>query len=181
MKMQGPYWVYTHTCPNGMVYVGMSSRKDTCDRWGKNRYRTSSLEPYIEEFGWENIEHFFIDGIQTKESAMKLEGDLIQMYRDMGCCINRNNSGSWSLDKEELKEYHKRYREENKEYQKEYQKKYREGHKEYFKQYQKQYNKQYQEEHKEKIKEYQKQYQKQCYQKKKLLKQITPDGCIQLF
>lgn len=126
MKMEGNYWVYTHTCPNGMVYVGMSSEKDTNRRWKPNLYKKTSLQPYIEDFGWENIEHFFIDGIQTKESAMKLEDELIKMYREMGCCINKQNSGGFGLDK---KEYNKKYNEEHKEYKKEYNKQYYETHK----------------------------------------------------
>lgn len=89
MKMEGPYWVYTHTCPNGMVYVGCSGAKNTYDRWGKNRYRASSLEPYIEEFGWDNIIHKVVfDCIKTDGRAKRLENYLIDLYREMGCCIN---------------------------------------------------------------------------------------------
>lgn len=174
--MEGNYWVYTHTCPNGMVYVGYSSAKNTYDRWGVCAYKSTSLQPYIEEFGWDNIEHFFIDGIQTKESAMKLEDDLIQMYRGMGCCINKENSVGWR-DEKQIKEYwkeHKKerdkryynnHREELKKRKKEYHKEHIEEHKKYMKEYndnhkeeRKEKAKQYYKEHKEKIKEYKKKY-----------------------
>lgn len=140
MRMVGNYWVYTHTCPNGMVYVGMSSQKYTCGRWQPYNYRTTSLQPYIEEYGWENIEHFFIDGIRTKESALKLENDLIQMYSDMGCCINKQVSGGISLDRKEYnKQYNKQYYEEHKQFYEEHNKQYYKKHKKERRKYYKEY------------------------------------------
>lgn len=89
--MIGKYWVYVHKTPDGMVYVGRSGRKSTEERWIKSRYEKTSLYPYIEKYGMDNIEHFFIDGL-SKEESFRLEGELIKMYREMGICINKKNS-----------------------------------------------------------------------------------------
>ncbi len=108
MKMTGPYWCYTITTPDDMVYSGMSCRKDTNKRWVKGQYAKLSLGPYIDKFGWENMSFFFIDGIKNKEEALKLEDELIQMYSEKGVCINKQRSGGvWSI--EGRKEYNRKW------------------------------------------------------------------------
>lgn len=102
MKDNNNYSVYTHkvvTDDNGpMWYVGVTRQK-LCRRWGPSRYKGKSLWPYIEQYGWENIEHRVIfDGLE-REIALKLEDFLIQMYRSADCCINRNRSGLISEDR----------------------------------------------------------------------------------
>lgn len=77
MEMIGKYWVYIHKTPDGMVYVGRSGRKSTEERWIKSRYEKTSLYPYIEKYGMDNIEHFFIDGL-SKEESFRLEGNLLK-------------------------------------------------------------------------------------------------------
>lgn len=109
MKMTGPYWVYVHTTPDGMVYVGRSGRKTTEQRWSKYRYEGTSLYPYIEKYGMDNIKHFFIDGL-SKEESYRLEGELIQIYKEKGVCINKKNSHGLCCDGDE-KPYHAAYRE----------------------------------------------------------------------
>jgi len=64
------------------------------------------------------------------------------------------------MNKEERKEYDKKYRESHKEERKEYDKQYYQLNKEYKKEYQKEYDKRYRESHKEKIAKYKKQYRK---------------------
>lgn len=109
MEMIGKYWVYIHKTPDGMVYVGRSGRKSTEERWIKSRYEKTSLYPYIEKYGMDNIEHFFIDGL-SKEESFRLEGELIKMYREMGICINKKNSHGLCCGGNES-EYRKVYRE----------------------------------------------------------------------
>lgn len=91
--------VYTITTPDNDVYTGMSSMKYTSQRWRPEKYSKTSLQPYIEKYGWENLRFFFIDGIKDEYSAIKLEDEIILMYRKMGCSINKKRSGGvWSVD-----------------------------------------------------------------------------------
>lgn len=134
------YFVYAHTTPNGMYYIGMS-KLQPCERWCKSAYKTpNSLAPYIEQYGWANIHHkVLIDGL-TKEQAEALEDRLIVTLSMNDLCINKQRSGG-------------QYREGRQAYMKQY----NEDHKEEIKQY----NKQWLEEHKEERKAYHKKYDKQ--------------------
>lgn len=191
MKMTGPYWVYLHITPDGMIYVGRSGLKYTYERFNKVTYKTTSLQPYIEKWGWENISHFFIDGL-SKEESYRLEGDLIKMYKDKGVCINKQGSCGLLCDgkskrkeydeinKDRVKDCWKRSYEKHKKDINERKKKYREEHKEEIRDYYEKHKgeiREYYEKHKEEKKEYQRQYR----QRKKLLSQVQPDGCLSLW
>lgn len=109
------YWVYILTTPNKMVYVGMSKAKYTCKRCRKDLYRSTSLQSYIDEFGFDSFSKFFIDGLESKKEAVRLENELIEMYSEKGCCINKNSSHLLSSDKEHKREYDKeRYEKQKK-------------------------------------------------------------------
>lgn len=106
------WWVYVIKTSNNLYYPGCSGEKYVCHRWRQNRYCGSSLELYIEQFGWENLEKIVLmDGL-TKEQALQWEDKLICMYRQLGCCINKQRSGGIEKDK---KEYNKWYIKEHKE------------------------------------------------------------------
>ena len=109
------YWVYIHTTPDGMVYVGYSGAKTTSGRWNKSCYKQSSLWSYIEKFGWCNIKHEIVKDGLTKEDALQLEEDLIEKYKEKGICINKNKSNCSLCDDEKMKSYQKEYRDKNKE------------------------------------------------------------------
>lgn len=113
------YWVYTITTPEGMVYVGMSSRKRTCDRWQPRQYKTTSLQPFIEKFGWESLTHEVISTNMTKKEAQTMENELIEKYGNEGKRINKYGSGGWKKDEELIKikkrESSARYREKHRE------------------------------------------------------------------
>ena len=110
------YTVYVHkvnTDENGtMYYVGMTS--DIKVRWLASHYRQTTLRPYIEKYGWENIEHIVIRRDLDKESAAKLEDELICKYRADNCCINFQRSGF--IQSKDPKSYLLNYRKENKEH-----------------------------------------------------------------
>ena len=188
MKMTGPYWVYLHITPDGMIYVGRSGMTYNSERWNPNNYK-NSLEPHIKKWGWENIRHFFIDGL-SKEESYRLEDELIRMYKEKGICINKQCSGGLLCDgkkkeyyekhKEEIKEYYEQHKDEFKEYQKEYYKQ----HKDELKEYQKEYYKQHKEELDEYYRKHRKErneYLKEYRRRKKLLTKTQPDGCISLW
>ena len=70
--------LYMHTCPNGKVYVGITSR--TCeDRWRNGHGYRNNKHFYsaILKYGWDNIRHeILLEGL-TKEEAQRAEADWI--------------------------------------------------------------------------------------------------------
>ena len=76
MKMNG-FWVYTHTTPDGMVYVGQSGAKYTSHRWSPNYYKQMSIEQYIKLWGWENIKHTIIKDGLSYDEAKSIENEMI--------------------------------------------------------------------------------------------------------
>ena len=108
-----------------------------------SNYQTTSLKPYIDKYGWENIRHIVLVDDLSKNQAIKLEGLLIEEATRQGFCINKNGSGYIYRDKmkEYRREYYREYRKrtewkkykhdygqkpENKERQREYMRKYNE-------------------------------------------------------
>ena len=85
-----------------MQYIGV-----TCNvkkRWRPARYKGCSLEPYIEQFGWDNIKHEVLYENLTLDEALKREDELICKARENGTCINANRSGHYTQT-EEFKKY----------------------------------------------------------------------------
>lgn len=129
------YWVYVHRTPDNMYYVGMS-KTQICQRWKPSLYSTMSLHPYINQYGWDNIEHLVVKDGLTKQQALYWEERLIQMYTEMGCCINNNRSGNCTVDmkvykqqynqRPEVKEHNRQYdqRPERKSYKRQYNQQY---------------------------------------------------------
>ena len=180
--MKNNYSVYQHVTPDGMYYFGATSNIKR--RWRCNgiQYKETSLYPYIEKFGWDNIQHIVLFKEQTRENALWIENFLIETAQEDGVCINKKRSGLISKEEgyqqqyyEQNKDKKKQYREKNKdsirEYQQEYCQKTKDKKKDYDKQYyekNKDKKKQYYETNKDKKREYNRQY----YQRKKLEKQL---------
>ena len=169
--MKKLYTVYQHVTPDGMYYFGQTN--DIKRRWSSNgiRYKGTSLYPYIEKFGWDNIKHIVLFENQSKEDALKIEDSLIISGWEKGNCINQQRSGNVSKEGG----YFQQYREQNKEQIREQQKQYYETNKDKKRQYREQnkdkkreYQKQYYEEHRDEILEQKRQYR----QRKKLEKQL---------
>ena len=199
--MKKLYSVYQHVTPDGMYYFGQSQNVEK--RWSKNGagYKKTALQPYIEKFGWNNIQHIVLFKDQTKENALWIEDFLITTAREDGVCINKQRSGNISKEEDYNKNQSKQYYEKNKdkkkqyyetnkdsirEYQQEYCQKTKDKKQDYDKQYyekNKDKKKQYYETNKDKIKEQKKkhyeehqdkirEYHRQYYQRKKLEKQL---------
>ena len=167
-KLENNYSVYQHVTPDNMYYFGATSNIKR--RWSNNgaKYKKTSLQPYIEKFGWDNIQHIVLFENQTRENALWIEDFLITTAREDGVCINKQRSGLISKEEgykqeyyEENKDKFKEYYEENKEQIKEQHKQYREQNKKQILEQRKQYReqnkdkiKQYYEENKDKFKEY---------------------------
>ena len=171
--MKKLFIVYVHITPDGMYYYGVTSQKVE-RRWkGNGRYyKTTSLQPYIEKYGWENIQHIVLFRDQTKEDALWIEDFLITTAREDGVCINQRRSGYVSKEEGYQQQISKHNYEQNREKRLEQEKQYREQNKDKIRELKKQYyeqnkeqildkNKQYREQNKDKIKEQSKQYYEQ--------------------
>ena len=183
-KLENNYSVYQHVTPDGLYYFGQTQNVER--RWSRNgaEYKRTALQPYIEKYGWDNIQHIVLFRDQTKENALWIEDFLIETAREDGVCINKQRSGL--VSKEEG--YQQQYYEENKEQIRGQQKQYYEENKQQIQEQNKQYyeqnkqrmreqHKQYYEQNKQQRREYQRQY----YQRKKEEKQLKELGCIPLF
>ena len=188
-RMDKKYVVYQHVTPDNMYYFGQTNNIKR--RWRNNgaEYKRTALQPYIEQYGWDNIKHIVLFKDQTKENALFIENFLIETAREDGVCINKNRSGNiskkegynknqckqyYETNKEQVQERHKQYYETNKDKILEQKNQYRETNKDKIKQYYednkdkiKQTSKQYYETNKDKIRKYQKQYRETNKDKKR--------------
>lgn len=76
------YIVYSHTTPNGKVYIGITSQTNPNRRWQNGLgYRTQPMfHRAIVKYGWDNIKHEVLYSGLKKEEAEKIEIALIAMY-----------------------------------------------------------------------------------------------------
>ena len=186
--MENNYSVYQHVTPDGMYYFGQTNNIKR--RWEGNGkgYKGTALQPYIEKFGWDNIQHIVLFRDQTKEDALFIEDFLIETAREDGVCINKQRSGLVSKEEGYNQDRNQKYYEQNKDRIRERQREYN---REYYEQ-NKDKRKDYLEQNKVKIrKQRQQRYQKnrekeleqrrQRYQRKKEEKQFKEFGCIPLW
>lgn len=162
MQEENNYSVYEHITPDGMYYFGVST--DIKKRWICNgvNYKTTSLQPYIDKFGWDNIQHQVLFENQTKENALWIEDFLIKTAREDGCCINKNRSGHITEEENYNRNKFNKYREEHREEWNKYQREYRE-------------------EHREESRTYMRNYMRKYYHRKKDTKTLNELGYIPLF
>ena len=187
-KLENNYSVYQHVTPDGMYYFGQSQNVER--RWSRNgaEYKGTGLQPYIEKFGWDNIQHIVLFKDQTRENALWIENFLIETAREDGVCINKQRSGLVSKEEGYSQDRNQKYYEQNKD-------RIRERHREYNREHYEQNKdkrKDYLEQNKDRIrKQRQQRYQKnrekeleqsrQRYQRKKEEKQLKEHGYIPLF
>lgn len=77
------FCVYKHTCPNGKVYIGITSQTVN-DRWRNGKGYTKAQTRFynaIQKYGWENIKHEVLFEGLTKEQAEQKEIELIAEYQ----------------------------------------------------------------------------------------------------
>lgn len=109
------YWIYTHTTPDGCVYVGQSQFETPNLRWVKSHYRPQTLfGKNISLWGWENIKHEVIATGLTHEEALKMEGELIDFCKLNGVSLNiypsgggRQNDGYYLANRRRLNEWYR--------------------------------------------------------------------------
>lgn len=71
------YSVYKHTCPNGKIYIGITSR-DPEVRWRAGYRSNKRFNNAIKLYGWENIKHEILFKNLTQEEAEQKEIELIE-------------------------------------------------------------------------------------------------------
>ena len=176
--MGNNYSVYQHVTPDGMYYFGQTNNIKR--RWSNNgaRYKGTALYPYIEKYGWDNIQHIVLFKDQTRENALWIEDFLITTAQEDGVCINKKRSGLVSKEegyqqdyyeqnKQQILEQKQQYYEQNKDRIKEQKQQYYETNKEQISEQQKQYY----EQNKEQVQERHKQYYEQNKQQIRKQKQ----------
>lgn len=86
--------VYKHTCPNGKVYIGITSQAlQKRFSGGKSGYRHNThFTNAILKYGWENIKHEVLFENLSKEDACLKEIELIKLYKSNEKEYGYNNS-----------------------------------------------------------------------------------------
>ena len=182
--MDKKYVVYQHVTPDGMYYFGQTQNVEK--RWGYNGvyYKGTSLYPYIEKFGWDNIQHIVLFRDQTRENALWIENFLIETAREDGVCINKQRSGLVSKEEDYDKNKSKQYYEQNKG---QIQQRYQKNRDEINERKRQRYQKNRDEILEQKRQRYQKnrdeinERRRQRYQRKKQEKQFKELGCLPLW
>ncbi len=82
MNLDNNWCVYIHTCPNGKVYIGITSKKPEL-RWkkGKGYLQNNHFQNAILKYGWDNIKHEIIQDNLSKENACELEKYYIGLFQ----------------------------------------------------------------------------------------------------
>ena len=144
--MENNYSVYQHVTPDGMYYHGQTNDiKRRCEYNGIH-YRDTSINTYIEKYGWDNIQHIVLYENLPYDDALKIEDSLIISGWEKGNCINKRRSGNVSKDDIYIREYQRGY--------------------------QRGYQREYYEKNKDKLIRYQREYKRQSRQRKKEEKQF---------
>ena len=167
--MEKNYVVYQHVTPDGMYYFGQTQNIER--RWeGNGRYyKGTALQPYIEQYGWENIQHIVLFRDQTKEDALWIEDFLIETAREDGVCINKQRSGNIRKEDWYRQDYYQKNRDKINEQRRDYYQKKRD---EILEQRREHYQK-----NRDKIRE----QRRQRYQQKKEESQLKELGCLPLW
>lgn len=76
------YSIYKHTCPNGKVYIGITSRSPE-ERWANGFGYQGQVRFFsaIVKFGWDNILHEVIAQVETQQEATRIEKILITSHK----------------------------------------------------------------------------------------------------
>ena len=177
IQMENNYSVYQHVTPDGFFYFGQTNNIKR--RWRNNgaEYKTTTLQPYIEQYGWDNIQHIVLYENLPYVDALKIEDSLIISGWEKGNCINKQRSGLVSKEDGYKQDYDKHYYKKNKDKKNQYHEQYYEENKKKLKEYGKKHYetnknkrseqmKRYYEEHRDEIIEQSRQYYQKNREKK---------------
>ena len=87
------YSVYKHTCPNGKVYIEITSL-DPERRWNKGRGYSRNYHFFnaIIKYGWDNIQHTILHSNLAQNDAQRIEAQLIAQYHSDDPHYGYNNT-----------------------------------------------------------------------------------------
>lgn len=82
MAEEKDYTVYKHTCPNGKVYIGITSM-EPIKRWqGGSKYKHSVyFYSAIQKYGWDNMNHEVLFTNLSRKEAEEKEIELIKSHK----------------------------------------------------------------------------------------------------
>ena len=103
--MNGGYYVYKHTSPNGKVYIGITSQNPQ-KRWkyGHGYIDNHYFRNAIKKYGWNNFEHEILFSGLSVEEAKKKEIELIKEYDSTNRSKGYNRSPGGNSISEESRE-----------------------------------------------------------------------------
>lgn len=79
--MEEKYTVYKHICPNGKIYIGITSNP-LWQRFKNGRgYESQLFGSAIKKYGWENISHEILFSNLVKSEAEEKEIELIEKHQ----------------------------------------------------------------------------------------------------
>lgn len=101
------WYVYMHTTPSGMVYIGISHFEDPNIRWknGLGYKHNPHFNNAIQKYGWNNITHEIIEKNLDFETANQREIDYILEYKHLGICYNITDGGDGHYGQKFTKEH----------------------------------------------------------------------------
>lgn len=99
MKKENKSWtIYTHTTPDGMVYVGITTNIKT--RWRASAYHNPDFSKEIEMWGWNNIQHTELKTIDSEEKTTKrIYNKLSPLLRKVYTALE-----NWYIEEEIIKD-----------------------------------------------------------------------------
>ena len=178
--MENNYSVYQHITPDNMYYFGATQNVER--RWSRNgaEYKRTALQPYIEKFGWDNIQHIVLFKDQTRENALWIEDFLITTAQEDGVCINKQRSGLVSKEEGYSREYYETNKEQIREQKQQYYEQNKDKRKDYLEQNKDKIRKQRQQRY-QKNRDKELKQSRQRYQRKKEEQQLKELGCLPLW
>lgn len=73
--------VYQHIFPNGKSYIGITSKENPYDRFGKNgKEYEHYIGKAIKKYGWENVTHIILESGLTQDQANEKEKIYIKQF-----------------------------------------------------------------------------------------------------
>jgi predicted GIY-YIG superfamily endonuclease len=102
-KEDKPYYIYIHTCPNYMTYVGVS--RNPKQRWNNGEGYKDNERFYqaIKKYGWDNIKHEIVATTYYRKFSQQIERTIITDFKKKKLSYNENNIEKILLDNKSVR------------------------------------------------------------------------------
>lgn len=93
------YYIYIHTCPDYMTYVGVSQNPK--QRWNNGEGYKDNKKFYqaIKKYGWNNIRHEIVAETYYRRISQKIERTIITEFKKKNKSYNETNIERILLEK----------------------------------------------------------------------------------